>query len=132
MSDPLFRMVCVPDALIGTPDGWAADLLADGELVLSAGRGGLEAVDRVLHALDFWTAKVVRTEPDTAAQEDTVMALAGERALVWLAPGFGDRARTWAQERGPMTLLVEVDSTLPDAERQRIGRFVALLSRQAD
>jgi hypothetical protein len=132
MTEPLFRMVCVPDALIGTPDGWAADLLSDGELVLSAGPGGLDAVDRVLHALDFWTANVVRTESDAAAQEDTVMALAGGLAMVWIAAGFGERARTWARERGPMTLLVEVDRTLPDDERRRIERFVRLLGRQAD
>ncbi len=132
MTDPLFRMVCVPDALIGTPDGWAADLLGDGQLVLSAGPGGLDAVDRVLHALDFWTANVVRTEADAQAQEDTVMALAGGLALVWIAPTFSDRARTWAQARAPMTLLVEVDRTLPEVERRRIERFLALLGRQAD
>ncbi len=132
MTDPLFRMVCVPDALIGTPDGWAADMLSDGELVLSAGPGGLDAVDRVLHALDFWTAQVVRTEADAAAQEETVMALAGGLALVWVAPAFGDDTRTWARKRGPMTLLVEVDRALPDDERHRIERFVRLLGRQAD
>jgi hypothetical protein len=132
MADALFRMVCVPDALIGTPDGWAANLLTDGELVLSAGDRGRDAVDRVLHALDFWTAKVVRTEGDAAAQEDTVMDVADGCALVWVAPGFSDRVRVWARERRPMTLLVEADGTLPDAERHRIERFVALLGRQVD
>lgn len=132
MSRPLFRMVCVPEALLGTPDGWAADLLTDGELVLSAGPNGLPAVDEVLHALDFWTAKVVRTEADTAAQEQTVMALAADVSLVWAAPGFGDEAREWARRRGPMTLLVEADATLDEGERSRIARFVALLARQAE
>ncbi|WP_205698755.1 hypothetical protein [Conexibacter sp. SYSU D00693] len=132
MSDPIFRMVCVPGALLGTPEGWAADLLTEGELVLAAGPGGLEDVDRVLHALDFWTAKVVRTEADTATQEQTVMAYTSRYALVWVAPSFSDKAREWATRRGPMTLLVETDTTLPDAERSRIERFVALLGRQAE
>ncbi|HYF28441.1 MAG TPA: hypothetical protein VD931_22050 [Baekduia sp.] len=132
MTDPIFRMVCVPEALLGTPEGWAADLLTTGELVLAAGPGGLGAVDRVLHALDFWTAKVVRTEADDAAQEETVQALADGLALVWVAPTFSDGAREWARARGPMTLLVQVDSTLPVDERRRIERFVALLGRQAE
>jgi hypothetical protein len=132
MADTLFRMVCVPGALLGTPDGWAADLLTDGELVLAAGPGGLDAVDRVLHALDFWTAKVVRTEADQETQERTVMALTGALALVWVAPAFGEDARAWARDRGPMTLLVEADTTLPAFERGRIERFVALLGRQAE
>lgn len=130
--DTIFRMVCVPEALLGTPDGWAADLLTDGELVLAAGPGGLDAVDRVLHALDFWTAKVVRTEAGSEAQEATVQALADGLALVWVAPGFSDDAQEWARARGPMTLLVRADSTLPDDERRRIERFVALLGRQAE
>jgi hypothetical protein len=125
-------MVCVPEALTGTPHGWAADLLTDGELVLAAGPGGLDAVDRVLHSLDFWTAKVVRTEADARAQEETVMALAGSLALVWVAPSFGDAARAWAHDRAAMTLLVEVDTTLPEEERHRIERFVSILGRQAD
>lgn len=132
MSDPIFRMVCVPEALLGTPDGWAADLLTDGELNLAAGPGGLDAVDRVLHALDFWTARVVRTEAGADDQEATVMALADGLALVWVAPGFGPAAQDWARRRGPMTLLVQADSTLPEEERRRIERFVALLGRQAE
>jgi hypothetical protein len=43
-----------------------------------------------------------------------------------------DSERTWARERRPMTLLVEVDGPLSDAERGRIERFLSLLARQTE
>ena len=128
MTDPLFRMVCVPAAL----DGWSAEMLRDGEVALLADAGGLEAMDRVAHALDTRTFRVVRREPDAGAQEETVVAYAAALPLVWIAPSFSDDARDWARERGPMTLLVEADDALPDVERRRIERFLAILGRQSE
>jgi hypothetical protein len=128
MTDPLFRMVCVPAAL----DGWSADMLRDGEVALLADVGGLEAMDRVAHALDTRTFRVVRREPDAGAQEETVIAYAAALPLVWIAPSFSDAAREWAHDRGPMTLLVEAADALPDVERRRIERFLAILGRQSE
>jgi hypothetical protein len=128
MTDPLFRRVCVPAAL----DGWSADMLRDGEVALLADGGGLEAMDRVAHALETHTFRVVRSEGSSAAQEETVMAYAASLPLVWIAPTFSDEARTWARERGPMTLLVDAAAALPDAERRRIERFLAILGRQSE
>jgi hypothetical protein len=128
MTDPLFRMVCVPAAL----DGWSADMLRDGEVALLADAGGLAAMDRVAHALDTRTFRVVRREPDAGAQEQTVIAYAAALPLVWIAPSFSDAARAWAHDRGPMTLLVEAADALPDVERRRIERFLAILGRQSE
>jgi hypothetical protein len=60
------------------------------------------------------------------------MAYAGSFPLVWVAPAFGAAAQRWAQERGPMTLLVTAPGALPEEDRRRIERFVALLGRQAE
>ena len=49
-----------------------------------------------------------------------------------LTIAFGDDARAWARDRAPMTLLVEHDGALPEDERRRIERFVAILGRQAE
>jgi hypothetical protein len=128
MTDPLFRMVCVPAAL----DGWSADMLRDGEVALLADGGGLDAMDRVAHALETRTFRVVRREGSPDAQEETVIAYAASLPLVWIAPAFSDDARDWARERGPMTLLVEAGAALPDVERRRIERFLAILGRQSE
>jgi hypothetical protein len=132
MDEPLFRMVCGPAALQGAPDGWAAELLRDGHVALLPDDGALDGVNAVAHDLDAATVAVVRNEETPEAQTETVVAHAGSLPLVWLAAGFTDRARSWARERGPMTLLVEVDGALPEDERRRVDRFVALLGRQAE
>lgn len=132
MNAPLFRMVCVPAALDGAPDGWAAGLLRDADVALLVDDSGLEGIDAVAHALALQTIPVVRTERTPAEQDETVIAHAGSLPLIWLAPAFSERVRTWARDRGPMTLLVEVDGALPADERRRVERFAALLGRQAE
>ena len=132
MGDPLFRMVCIPAALDGAPAGWAAGLLEDGEIALLVDHGGLDAISAVAHALDLVTVPVVRVEETAERQEQTVMAYAGRLPLVWVASTFGDRARAWARDRGPMTLLVEAGGGLAADERRRTERFVATLGRQAE
>jgi hypothetical protein len=129
MADPIFRLACVPAALEG---GWASDLLAEGELALLAGAGGLEELTAVAHTLDLVSIPLLRTEADAAAQERTVQRYAGSFPLVWIAAGFSDAARAWARDRGPMTLLVEADGPLAEDERKRVERFVATLGRQAE
>jgi hypothetical protein len=128
MGDPLFRMVSVPAALAG----WSADMLRDGEVALLVDDGGLEAVSAVAHALRTATVRVVRTEATRGEQEATVIGYAAQLPLVWIAPAFSDDARRWARERGPMTLLVEGADALPDVERRRIERFLAILGRQSE
>jgi hypothetical protein len=132
MSDVLFRMVCVPAALNGAREGWAADMLREGEVALLVDGGGLDAINSVAHAIGAATVNVMRMEATPLLQEATVMEYADGLALVWVAPEFSHEARTWARDRGPMTLLVEVDGALPDAERRRIDRFVAILGRQTE
>jgi hypothetical protein len=132
MSAPLFRMVCVPAALGGAREGWAADMLREGELALLVDGGGLDAINAVARALDQSTVNVVRTEATPDLQEDTVMAYAASLPLVWVAPDFSGTARAWARDRAPMTLLVEVDGALPEVERRRIERFLAILGRQTE
>jgi hypothetical protein len=129
---PLFRLVCVPAALDGAHEGWAAGMMRDGEIALLIDDGGLDAVNAVAHALDAPTVSIVRAEPDTAAQESTVRAWAASLPLVWIGPEFSEAARAWARDRGPMTLLVEVRGQLSDDERRRIDRFVAILGRQTE
>jgi hypothetical protein len=129
---PIFRMVCPPAALSGAPQGWAAETLRDGELALLVDDGGLEAINSAAHALDLVTVPIVRSEETAAEQAQTVIAFAGSLPLVWAAPGLTDAERTWARERRPMTLLVELDGSLPDADRGRIERFIALLARQTE
>ncbi len=60
------------------------------------------------------------------------MGFAGSMPLLWIAASFGPAARERAVRRGPMTLLVEAEGALPEGERRRIDRFVALLGRQAE
>jgi hypothetical protein len=130
--DPLFHLVCVPAALDGAPDGWAAEMLRDGDVALLVDGSGLAGVDAVAHALGVATISIVRTEETPELQAKTVIAHAGALPLVWLGQDFSDAVRSWATKRGPMTLLVEVDGPLSEDERRRIERFVALLGRQTE
>jgi hypothetical protein len=130
--DSLYRMVCAPTALAGAPDGWAAETLRDGEMALLVDGGGLEAINAAAHALELVAVSIVRSEDSDAEQAETVIAFAGSLPLVWVGSGFSERVRTWAHDRSPMTLLVEVDGPLPGPERSRIERFLALLGRQTE
>jgi hypothetical protein len=132
VTSPAFRFVCLPSALAGAPGSWARDMLREGEIALLADAGGLAAIDEVAHALGLPSIALVRGERSAARQEETVMEFAASLPLVWVAPGFGDAARAWARDRGPMTLLVEADAPLSDGERRRIERFVAALGRQSE
>jgi hypothetical protein len=132
VDTPIFRLVCGPAALDGAPRGWAAEMLRDGEVALLVDRGAMAAIDAVAHSLDVLAVRVLRGEATVERQEETVMAHAAALPLVWVGDGFSDAARDWARARGPMTLLVEVDGALSEAERRRIDRFVALLGRQAE
>jgi hypothetical protein len=106
-------------------------MLRDGVVAVTADDGGLRAIDAAARTLGATAIAVVRGEDTPAEQERTVIAHAGSLALVWVAPSFSDDARAWAQKRGPMTLLVAVDGKLPEEERRRVERFVAILSGQA-
>ena len=126
MATPISRLVCVAGALDGAPKGWAAEMLRDGEVALLADDdGGLEAINALAHALDLLAVRVIRREETPARQEQTVIAHAASLPLVWVDDAFSDDARTWARERRPMTLLVEVQGTLPDADRRRVNPFDA-------
>jgi hypothetical protein len=129
---PVFRMVCSPAALAGVPNGWAAETLRDGEVALLVDEGGLEAINAAAHALDLVTVSIVRSEENATRQRETVIAFAAALPLVWIGAEFSESVRAWARERRPMTLLVEVEGALPDEERVRIGRFLALLGRQTE
>src|SRR2546430_1533358 len=104
MAEPNFRFVCVPAALAGTPAGWAAEMLREGEIALLADDDGFEAIDRVAHDLRMVAIKLVRHEHGRELQEQTVIAYAGSLALVWVAEEFCEETRRWARDRGPMTL----------------------------
>jgi len=132
VAAPLFRLVCVPSALDGAPAGWAAEMLVDGDVALQPDSSGLGGIDSVAHALGVAAVPVMRSEPSDSRRDATVKDHAGSLPLVWLAPGFSDDVRTWAHDRGPMTLLVDVDGPLSEDDRRRIERFVALLGRQAE
>jgi hypothetical protein len=132
VTDLVFRLVVPPSALDGVPAGWATEMLAQGELALAPDGGGLDAVDDVARALGRPVVSVLRREPTEAATEGCVREFAAQLALVWVAPSFRDEARAWARDRAPMTLLVEHDGPLPEDERRRIERFVAILGRQAE
>ncbi|MTD44800.1 hypothetical protein GKE82_10985 [Conexibacter sp. W3-3-2] len=132
MASPNFRFVAPPAALDGITPGWAIEMLRDGEIALVVDDGGLAAIDATAHALDLVTVQVVRTEADQGAQERTVIAYATRLPTIWCAPSFTDGTKEWARKRGPMTLLVEIDGPLPEEERRRIERFVAILGRQSE
>lgn len=106
-------------------------MLEDGEVALLAS-DGLDVINRVAHELGQISVTLVRAEADPERQDATVMALADALPLVWVAPGFSDEVRRWAQERGAMTLLSEADGPLGDEERRRIDRFLAILGRQSE
>ena len=129
---PIFRMVCSPSTLAGAATGWVAEELRDGELALLVDDGGLDAINSAAHALGLVSVAIVRSEATAELQAQTVIAFAGSFPFVWVAKGLDDAVRTWARERRPMTLLVDVDGELPDAERGRIERFIALLARQTE
>lgn len=131
VTDPLFRLVCAPGTLTSSPTGWAAEMLRDGEVAVTVDEGGLAAVDAAARTLALTAIPVVRGEATPEEQERTIIAHAGTLALVWFAPAFSDAARSWAEKRGPMTLLVAVDGELPEADRRTVERFVAILSGQA-
>ncbi|MGH2930352.1 MAG: hypothetical protein ACRDL8_19265 [Solirubrobacteraceae bacterium] len=131
MPEPGFRVVCPPGVLAGSPE-WAREMLRDGEIALLADAGGLAAVDELAHALGLTSVTLIRGERSADAQEETVISNAGGLPLVWVGPGFSDRASGWARDRGAMTLLVAADAPLSEDERRRIGRFVAALGRQSE
>ncbi len=132
VADPLFRLACAPAVLAAAPDGWVATMLEEGELALLVDDGGLDAITELAHALDLVTVPVLRAERSREQQEATVMAYAASKPLVWIAAAFGDEASGWAQQRGPMTLLVESGGPLSDGERKRVERFAVILGRQAE
>jgi hypothetical protein len=129
---PIFRIVCTPAALAAAPQGWAAETLRDGELALLVDGGGLQAINAAAHALDLVTVSIVRQEETAADQAQTVISFAASYPLVWVGAGLTEAERNWARERRPMTLLVEADGALPDGDRGRIERFLALLARQTE
>jgi hypothetical protein len=131
MSEPAFRFVSAPSALIGSPSGWAAEMLRDGEVALLAS-DGLDAINRVAHELSRTSIQVIRSEADPASQDQTVIDFAASLPLIWVGPAFSEPAETWARQRGPMTLQVTAAGTLLEEERRRIDRFVAILGRQSE
>lgn len=131
MSGPVFRFVCAPSALEGVPAGWAREMLRDGEIAL-LGDQGLGEINEVAHELGQTSILLVRSEQDPARQDQTVIDYADSLPLVRVAGVFSERARSWARDRGPMTLLVETSSPLVLGERRRIDRFVATLGRQSE
>ncbi len=130
-AQPRFRFVSAPSALVGVPAGWAREMLREGAVAL-LGDEGLTAVNTVAHDLHQSSIALVRSEPTAEAQDETVITLAGALPLIWVANHFSPRATAWARDRGPMTLLVTATGPLPDEERRRIDRFVAILGRQSE
>lgn len=133
MVEPRLRFVCAPRALLGTPPEWAPALLAEAELALLPGPGGMDEIDELAHALALIAVTVLRRERTAVEQEHTVMRYAARLPLVWVAESFSAEAQRWARERGPMTLQVAaVDGPLAPEERRRIERFVAILAPQSE
>lgn len=107
-------------------------MLSQGEIALLLDDDDLRAISAVAHTLGLLTMPVMRSEATAEAQEQTVMEHAATMPLVWVADAFSDTVQVWARDRRPMTLLVQSDGPLPDAERRRIERFVASLGRQSE
>jgi hypothetical protein len=126
----MFRLVCLPGALREAPARWP--MLSEGELALLPGDGGLDEVAEIAHRLDLGSIELLRGEASDGAQEDTVITFAGSLPLVWVAGAFSERARGWADRRGPMTLLVSAAGALSADELRRVERFVATLGRQSE
>ena len=131
MSEPAFRFISAPSALIGAPAGWAAEMLRAGEVALLAAEG-LDGVNQVARDLRQPSISVIRAEADPAAQDRTVIDYAAGLPSIWVAATFSEPVASWARDRGPMTLLVESAQPLSDEERRRIDRFVASLGRQSE
>jgi hypothetical protein len=131
-SSSSFRFVCVPTALVGAPGSWAREMLRDGEIALLPTDGGLAAIDEVAHDLGLVSVAVIRGEADNERQQRTVIEYAQTLPLIWVGESFDQFTTQWAQERGPMTLLVQAAGGLSDDERRRIDRFVATLGRQSE
>lgn len=132
MPDPLFRLACAPAVLADAPVDWVTTMLEEGELALLADDGGIDAITDLAHALDLVVVPVLRAERTPAQQEETVIAYATSKPLIWIAPSFSERATEWAHKRGPMTLLIDSGGALDDAERKRVERFAVILGRQAE
>jgi hypothetical protein len=131
MSEPAFRFVSAPSALIGAPAGWAAEMLRAGEVALLAAEG-IDGVNQVARDLSQPSINVIRAEAETASQDRTVVDYAAGLPFIWVAATFSDTVADWARDRGPMTLLVESGEPLSDDERRLIDRFVASLGRQSE
>ncbi len=132
VADPLFRLACAPAVLDAVPAGWVTTMLEEGELAMLADDGGLDAITALAHELDLVVVPVLRAEQTAAQQEATVIAYAAAKPLVWVAASFSEDAERWAQQRGPMTLLIEAGGPLSEEERKRIERFAVILGRQAE
>ena len=132
MDDATYRLVCAASALAGTPAGWAVETLRDGAITLLPDDGGLEAIDAAARTMDQVEVSVLRRAGGVAEQEQEVIAFADAMPLIWVAADFSQATRSWAHERGPMTLLVPAAGALPDDQLARIARFVTLLARQTD
>lgn len=129
---PVFLMVAAAGTIAAAPPGWGPATLREGEVVLLADDGGLEAIAAAARALEQPAVSLLRSETDATEQERTVIDFAQTLPLIWVGAAFSERARRWAHDRGPMTLLLEASGGLDDDQRARIGRFVTLLSRQTD
>ncbi len=132
VPDALFRLACAPAVLDEAQPAWVATILEEGELAVLAGPGGLDEITALAHALDLVTVPVLRAEQTPEQQEATVIAYADGKPLVWVAASFSDDAARWAEQRGPMTLLIEADGPLSQDERKRVERFAVILGRQAE
>jgi hypothetical protein len=107
-------------------------MLRDGEIALLEDDGGFAAVNAVAHTAGLLTVKLIRGEESPEKQRRTVIAYAENLPLVWAAKSFDEHVERWAEDRGPMTLLVSADGPLAADERRRIDRFVATLGRQSE
>ena len=132
VSEPEFRFVCPPSALVGLPATWATEMLADGQIALLADDDGFAAINEVAHTLGLISVPLVRREETVERQHETVMTYADRLPLVWVGENFSEAVSTWARARGPMTLLVEASGPLSENQRHRIERFVAILGRQTE
>jgi hypothetical protein len=132
MTDTVLRLVSFAEVLADTPQAWARELLADGEIAVLGGEGGLADVDRVAQHLDLVSVPVLRGGESPTAQDEIVIAFAGSLPLVWIAPAFSEHVVAWARDRGPMTLLVTADGALPQDEQRRVARFASSLGRQSE